>query len=159
MRRYWGQPAYRRSSSDPAARASTAGRSSSRPSMSSRAVTRSAYWYRTGAQDELGTLRAFPEYQPWLETVPPGVAFVAHARALSGNFPPGSVMAARRAPHHHSVALEMQYGIVTVEGTDDLTETSSHPGHEACCWRCLWRNFCRCRKLLGIVRNHSGVSL
>src|SRR5688572_23476682 len=61
------------------------------------------------------------------ERVAPGIAVEAAPRAAAADFPSGRIVAARRAAHHHPVALVVHDRIVSAHSTQQLSE----PPHRA----------------------------
>jgi hypothetical protein len=90
------------------------------------------------------------------EEMTPRIAVVTATRS-SADLPSRSVVAARRAPHVHAVAFEVQDGVVASEPAEQLTEAVHCSGHRAA--GTVVSHFRRRRELLGVVGHHERFSL
>src|SRR4051812_47801799 len=88
----------------------------------------------------------------------PRVSLVAPARPAAADLPARAVVPARRAPHHHAIALVVQHRVVPADATDHLAEPANRSTEESIC--CLAGDLRRrCREPLGIVGHHGRFTL
>jgi hypothetical protein len=85
--------------------------------------------------------------------MPARISFEPAARSAPADFPPRCVVAARRAPHHHAVALEVKHRVVSAHAAHRLSEPRHHAKKQAGC--CRLSAHVRCRELLGVIGNHA----
>ena len=82
----------------------------------------------------------------------PRVSLVAPARSASADFPSRCVVPARRAPHVHAVAFEVQDRVVPAKSADKLAETPERASGQAV--SAVLRDFSGRRELLGVIGHH-----
>jgi hypothetical protein len=61
-------------------------------------------------------------------------------------------VSARRTPHVHAIALEVEHRVVAAKAADELPETPKRLGRKSI--RTLPGDFCGRRELLGIIGHH-----
>jgi hypothetical protein len=58
------------------------------------------------------------------EQVASRITVVPAPWTVSADFPARRIVSARRAPHHHAIALEVENGIVSANAAEELSETT-----------------------------------
>src|SRR5689334_5809183 len=94
-------------------RAATSWRRSPALGAPARPVRADAAAWRVRNHAGLGGLAQLDNLARIIQLVPLGVSFVTTPRTPPAHFPSRRVVAARRAPHHHPLTLEMQDRVMT----------------------------------------------